>query len=44
VVVTVGGTIRADDIAELEGLGVCEVFTWRFCATSDRLQSRRGRD
>jgi len=27
VVVTVGGTIPADDIAELKGLGVSEVFT-----------------
>ena len=27
VVVTVGGTIPADDVAELKGLGVAEVFT-----------------
>ena len=27
VVVTVGGTIPADDIPELKGLGVAEVFT-----------------
>ena len=27
VVITVGGTIPADDVAELKGLGVAEVFT-----------------
>ena len=41
VVVTVGGTIPADDIPELESLGVAEVFT-PGSATSDIVDFIRG--
>ena len=42
VVVTVGGTIPADDIEELKALGVAEVFTpGRLRPAGDRLHPRR---